>query len=121
MMNRRFFHREEIRANGEFVWATKSRIGRVTTNREFITTENVSVDGAKIIVPGRHHFPEHSRGRIKFGLEFCDVEILESFEQGSDTALRLLFLAPSARFVGIIEKWLPIKTDDRRKHESAWT
>ena len=122
MVNRRFFRREAIRANGEFIWATKSRLGRVSTNREFITTENVSIDGAKIVIKGAHQFPERSRGRVKFGLEFCDVEILEASPgAGNSTELRLLFLSPSARFVRIIEKWLNVETDDRQDFESVWT
>ncbi len=121
MMNRRFFRREAVRANGEFVWATKSRLGRVSTNREFITTKNLSIDGAKIAIKGAHHFPVGCHARVKFGLEFCDVEVLEAFHSGSTTELRIIFRSPSKRFVNVIEKWLHTETENRHGFESVWT
>lgn len=121
-MNRRFFHRVDVRANGELLWATRSRLGRVKSFRKYITTINVSVSGAKVAVPGSHVFPIHSRARLKLGLEFCDVEVLQvdSTAQGR-TVLRLNFLNPSTRFITIVEKWMPISTDERENFLQVWT
>lgn len=121
-MNRRFFHRVDVRANGELVWATKSRLGKIKTHREYITTTNVSVSGARISVPGDHTFPVRSRARLKLGLEYCDVEILEVDTSSSkQTDLRLSFITPSARFITIVEQWMPISTDERDDYIHAWT
>ena len=118
--NRRLFHRAEITANGEFVWATKNRLGRVKTHREFVTTTDISVEGAKIRMDGNQDFPVKFRGRMKLGLHFCDVEVLESEHVGDSTVLRLLFLAPNQQFIEIIEQWMPISQEDRSEFKSAW-
>jgi hypothetical protein len=120
-MNRRVFHRVDVKANGELLWATKSRMGRVKTHREYITTINVSVDGAKIALKGRHDFPVHSRGRIKLGIEFCEVEVLDIEAARDATILRVNFVSPTQRFVSVVEKWMPISTDERNGFLSAWT
>lgn len=121
-MNRRFFHRVDVRANGELIWATRSRFGKIKTHREYITTTNVSVSGAKIELSGNHHFPQRSRARLKLGLEYCEVEVLETgTSKSGTTSLRLSFITPSARFITIVEQWMPISTDEREDHIHAWT
>jgi hypothetical protein len=120
-MNRRFFHRFDVKANGELLWATKSRLGRVKSHREYVTTINVSVDGAKIALKGRHDFPLHSRARIKLGIEFCDVEVLQIGATPDTTILRISFVSPTHRFVSAVEKWLPISTDERDDFVSSWS
>jgi len=121
-MNRRFFNRVDVQANGELLWATKSRVGRVTNHREYITTVNVSIDGAKIAVPGYRSFPAGARARIKLGIEFCEVEVLETITAtGSDyTLVRVNFISPSARFVSVVENWLPISQEERNDFMSNW-
>ena len=119
---RRVFTRVDLRANGELVWATKSRLGRVTTHREFVTTKNVSIDGALIVLPGSWEFPENARARLKLGIEFCDVEILESRRTGSASLLRMMFLQPTPRFVSVLEGWMPaVATEVRQGFQSIWT
>ncbi len=120
-MNRRFFHRVDVRANGELLWATRTRLRRVRTHREYITTDNVSVSGAKIVLKGKHYFPLHSRARLKLGLEFCEVEVLQIDTSSNSTVLRLAFLTPNPRFITIIEKWMPVSTNNRDEFVSAWT
>lgn len=121
-MNRRFFHRVDVHANGELLWATRSRLGKIKTHREYITTENVSVAGAKIILKGDYDFPIRSRGRLKLGLEYCEVEVLEIAKPKSGlTMLRLSFITPSARFITVVEKWMPISTGERDEFVHAWT
>lgn len=120
-MNRRFFHRVDVRANGELIWATRSRLGRVSTHREFITTDNVSMSGAKIVLKGKHDFPLRSRAQLKLGLEICDVEVLQIETSSKATLLRLAFITPGLRFITIVEHWMPISTDGRDEFASAWT
>jgi len=121
-MNRRFFHRVEVHANGELLWATKSRLGRVKTHRQYITTDNVSVAGAKVILQGDYDFPVRSRARLKLGLEYCEVEVLEHHKSGTgQTMLRLSFITPSMKFITVVEKWMPISTDRRDDFVQSWT
>lgn len=107
-MNRRFFHRVDVKANGELLWATKSRVGRVKNHREYVTTVNVSIDGAKLAIPGEHKFPTGARARLKLGIEFCDVDVLETIPSRSSTIARVTFVNPSPRFVAVVENWIPI-------------
>jgi len=118
--NRRLFHRAAITANGEFIWATKNRLGRVKTHREFVTTKDISVEGAKIRMDGAHEFPAKFRGRMKLGLHFCDVEVLDSSQSETSTELRILFLAPNQQFIEIIEQWMPVSQESRNEFKSAW-
>jgi hypothetical protein len=121
-MNRRFFHRVDVHANGELLWATRSRLRKVKTHRKYITTENVSVSGAKIILNGDFRFPVGSRAQLKLGLEYCEVEVLEVLKsKGGLTMLRLTFITPSSKFVTIVEQWMPISTGERDDFVHAWT
>lgn len=122
-MNRRFFNRVDVKANGELLWATKSRFGRVTNKREFITTVNVSIDGAKIAIPGTHAFPEAARARIKLGIHFCEVEVLDADTKTSPkyTFARVVFIAPDHRFVSVVEEYLPVAKNERENYLSNWT
>ena len=121
-MNRRFFQRVDVRANGELIWATKGRFGRISTHREYITTHNLSVDGARLELKGAHTFPIGSRARLKLGLEFSDVEILEcAVSANGTTDLRVTFITPSPRFVAVVEQWIPIATEDRQMFGGSWT
>jgi len=81
------------------------------------------MDGAKIVMKGRHTFPTSARARLKLGIEFCEVEILEvQHRSGPDsTQLRLSFISPSARFVSVVEKWMPIDAHGRDEFVAAWT
>lgn len=119
-MDKRLFHRVDVSANGELHWATKSRVGRLTKHKEHIRTENVSIDGAKILVPGKHHFPKGARARLKLGIEFCDVEVREAVSANEGTILRLIFISPSARFVAVLEKSMRVTTHERDDFISSW-
>ncbi len=121
-MNRRFFHRVDVHANGELLWATRSRLGKVKTHREYVTTENVSVSGAKIILKGNFDFPLRSRARLKLGLEYCEAEVLEIAKSETGfTMLRLSFITPTTKFITIVEQWMPISTGEREDFVHAWT
>ena len=120
-MNRRFFGRVDVKANGELLWATKSRLGKVKTHREYVTTINVSVDGAKIEMRGNHQFPKNARAQLKLGIEYCDVEVLEVSRGPRGSILRLALVSPTARFVAVVEQWLPVSADERSEFSSSWT
>lgn len=122
-LNRRFFERVAVGANGELIWATKGMLGRVQTHRAYLMTENLSVDGAKLIIHGKHHLPPGIRARLKLGLEFCDVELLEvKFPSPGRTSIRVTFLAPNRKFLEVVEQYLPISDrKDRGIYEQSWT
>jgi len=121
-MERRFFDRIDIAANGELIWATKGVLGKVSTHRAYLMTENLSVDGAKVIITGKHHLAEGGRARLKLGLEFADVEMLEvTHATPGHTDVRLRFLAPHRKFLEEVEKYLPSSTRrDRELVEDNW-
>ena len=122
-LERRFFARTKVAANGELVWATKKMLGRVATHREFLVTENLSRDGAKVTLNANHHFPVGSTARLKLGIEFCEVEILGVHKQPSGrTTLRLSFVNPSAKFNRVVEQYLPIGNEfERQVYGTNWS
>ena len=122
-MERRFFERADAAANGELIWATRNRLGRTHTHRAFLRTENVSLEGARLVLSGDHSFPLEARARLKIGLQFCDVQVRAVEEAPSGfTILRVVFLSPTAAFLHEVEKYLPIENwDSRAIYESYWT
>lgn len=121
-MERRFFDRTDVAANGELIWATKGVLGKVSTHRAYLMTENLSVDGAKIVIHGKHHLAEGARARLKLGLEFADVELLDITHPTPDhTDVRLRFLAPHRGFLEEVEKYLPSSSRrERTAFEDNW-
>jgi len=122
-MERRFFERTDVAANGELIWATKGMLGKVSTHRAYLMTENLSVDGAKLVVSGKHYLPPGVRARLKLGLEFTDVELLEVKHKTSDqTDIRVTFLSPNRKFLEEVEKYLPLSVKANREVvEPNWT
>lgn len=123
VLERRFFERIPVSANGELLWATKKMFGRVANQRSFLVTQNLSRDGAKVLLHEEHHFPVGSRARLKLGIEFSEVEILgvQRPPRGK-TSLRLTFINPSAKFNRVVEQYLPVGNDfERMPHETQWT
>lgn len=122
-MERRFFERADAGANGELIWATRNRLGRTHTHRCFLRTENVSLEGARLILAGDYSFPLEARGRLKIGLQFCDVQVRAIEQSPADqTILRVVFLSPTPAFLTEVEKYLPISNwDDRAIYQPYWT
>ncbi len=123
VLERRFFARVNVSANGELIWATKKAFGRVATHREFLVTQNLSRDGAKVLLNDVHHFPVGSRARLKLGIEYSEVEILGVQKPPSGkTSLRLAFIGPNARFTKVVEQYLPMGGDfERDAYETKWS
>lgn len=120
-MERRFFERIDVAANGELLWATKGLVGRVQTHRAYLMTENLSVDGARVALRGKHHLPPGIRARFKLGLEFCDVELLDvRYPERDRTDVRMHFLSPSRAFLEIVEQYLPAKANERAFYQENW-
>ena len=118
---RRHFRRILVQESGEFVWNTRSRIGRTKTFREFVTTENLAVKGAKIIVPGDWKFEEGTIGRFKLATEFCEAEVLEAASNGVSTVARLMFIGPSAGFIEAVQRQTDRAEDDRFSFKHLWS
>lgn len=121
-MERRFFERTDAAANGELIWATRNRLGRTNTHRAFLRTENVSLEGARLIIQGDHSFPLGARARLKIGLKFCEVQVQAIEEAPSgQTILRVVFLAPTSDFLHEVERYLPIENwEERAVYQSNW-
>lgn len=117
---RRHFRRIVVQRSGEFVWTTKPRFGRTKTFRELVTTHNLSVKGAKIIVPGDWDFTTGTRGRFKLSTEFSDAEVLEAESNGVSSTIRVVFLGPSPAFVEAI-KAETAREEERFSLRGLWT
>ncbi len=121
-MERRFFQRFDVQANGELIWATRSRFGKVSQHRVFVATENLSVDGALLLLFGEHELPLGARARLKLGLEFVDVEVRGHMPAPPQrTALRTMFIAPSGAFIRTVEEQLAVPIEQRTGFQANWT
>lgn len=119
-MNRRFFERTLVRANGELFWATKGRFGKLTSHHTFFHTQNVSLDGARLVLSPDVVIPDGSVVRVKFGLETCAVEVRTTERVADNIIVRVIFLNPSQKFVSTIEQWIPVD-ETKRSFSEFWT
>lgn len=118
---RRHFRRIEVKQSGEFVWSTTSRLGRSRTYRQFVTTENLAVKGAKVTIAGEWKFEDGATGRFKLGTEFCEAEVLEVESNDESTTLRLVFIGPSPSFADAVQRYTTSPNDDRFSLENLWS
>lgn len=118
---RRHFRRIEVKQSGEFVWSTTSRFGRSRTYRQFVTTENLAVKGAKITIAGDWTFEDGAIGRFKLGTEFCEAEVLEVESNEESTTLRLVFIGPSPGFADAVHRYTASPSEDRFSFENLWS
>lgn len=117
---RRNFHRVTTPHTGEFVWKSKLLLGRHQTEREFVTTQDLGVNGARIVLPGEWKFSEGDRGRLKVGPEHCDAKVLEATTNGVATTLRLTFVNPSPQFTASLVILTDPDQQERFSLKSLW-
>ena len=117
---RRHFRRIVVHRDGEFVWTVKPRIGRGKTHRELVTTHNLAVKGAKIVIPGDWDIPVGTRGRFKLANEFSDLEVLEAESNGVSTTVRVEFLGPSQSFIHAVKRETN-KEEERFSLKGLWS
>lgn len=120
-MERRLFHRESIAINGELCWATKGRFGRRETQRSYLRTLNLSLDGARIELKGHFPFRVDAVARIQLGIQYCDVRVLDVEHNNDRTILRIFFVSPTRDFIAVVEEYLPTTTEHRGLHQGEWT
>lgn len=119
-MERRAFERSSVEMNGELSWTTKLRFGRKARQRAFIRTSNLSLDGAKLSIPGEYPFAVGAIARIQLGIQYCELRILDVRHAQNTTTLRVTFVSPSRNFVGMLEEQLAINTKARERIEGKW-
>ena len=117
---RRHFQRVNLHVSGEFVWMSKPRFGRTATNRELVTTQNLSVLGTKVILPGDWDLAEGARGRFKLGSEFCDAEVMGAESNGVANTVRLRFLAPGPTFIDAVKATVEREGSERFSLHKLW-
>ena len=115
------FHRAEVSLNGELTWFTKNRFGRKKQHHSFVRTENLSLDGTKIEIPGLHQFPIDHVARVRLGITYCDVRVMAVEHRHDSTIVRLVFVSPNTDLISFLEQSLPVGTTNRQFYEGKWT
>ena len=122
MAERRIVARTPVEVDGKILWATKRLIGAGTKARDAdITTLDLSVDGAKILLDKKHSFPPGASVRLVLGNESSPARVLEVIEARDDNQiLRLNLELPDRPFMEVIERWLASNAGGRKFTESYW-
>lgn len=119
---RRIFARTPVEVDGSLHWATKRLIGAGTKPHEAeITTLDLSVDGAKVLLDKRHNLPPGASVRLMFGSESSPARVLEVIEaRDGNQILRLNLERPDRSFMEVIEQWLDTNAGGKKFAESFW-
>lgn len=122
MAERRIVARTPVEVDGKIHWATKRLIGAGTKAHDAdITTLDLSVDGAKVLVDKKHSLPPGASVRLVFGNESSPARVLEVIEaRGDNQILRLNLELPDRPFMEVIEQWLASNAGGRKFAESYW-
>jgi len=104
------------------MWATRRRVGNGVKQRSIeLRTVDISVEGAKVLVPSKHYLPKGASVRIEFHGDASAARVLESIKIDDATQmLRLTFEHPSQNFMRTIEEWLASGGGGRKFVEGSW-
>jgi len=119
---RRIVARTSVEVDGKILWATRRLIGAGTKAHEAdITTLDLSVDGAKVLLDKKHALPPGASVRIVFGSESSPARVLEVIEaRDHNQILRLNLELPDRPFMAVIEQWLASNAGGKKFAESYW-
>ena len=122
MAERRIVARTPVEVDGKILWATKRLIGAGTKAHEAdITTLDLSVDGAKVLLDKKHNLPPGASVRLVFGNESSPARVLDVIKaRGNNQILRLNLELPDRPFMEVIEQWLASNAGGRKFGESYW-
>lgn len=123
MGERRLFERTPVEVDGQLHWATRKLIGKgVKSHVVDVTTLDLSVDGAKVLVPKGTQLPAGASVRLVFESSSSPARVLEVVQAREGMQiLRLNLERPDREFMKVIEQWLAINAGGRKFVESYWT
>lgn len=123
MTDRRLFARTSIEVDGQVQWATKRRIGvGVKSHSTDVTTLDLSVDGAKVLLSKGVILPVGASVRLVFGSESSPARVRRVLSTTDSRKILCLNLEqPSRDFMKVIEQWLAVNAGGQKFIESYWT
>lgn len=118
---RRLFARTDVEVQGTLVWATKRMIGGVKTHEIPMSTIDLSVSGAKLLVNSKVDLPVGASCRIMFADQSSPARVQSVASDGKKTKMLSLELEhPPSGFMRVIEQWLDATAGGRAFDEPEW-
>lgn len=120
--DRRLFRRTNIEVNGFLEWATRRRIGGVKSHEVPMTTADLSVNGARLIVDKKVDLPVGASCRIRFEDASSPARVLAV--QHNDRGQRLLSLrleSPPTAFMQVIDQWVSQRENGWEFDDTGWS
>lgn len=118
---RRLFARTDVEVQGTLEWATKRLVGGVKTHRAPMSTIDLSVNGAKLLVDAKVDLPVGASCRIEFAGQSSPARVQTVTSDGKKTKMLSMELEHSpAGFMRVIEQWLDARAGGRAFDEPTW-
>lgn len=119
---RRLFNRTDVEIDGTLQWATKRRVAGIKEHEVPMTTVDLSVNGARLVVDGKTRLPVGASCRISFAGESSPARVRTV--QTNDAGQKLLSVqleGPSTGFMKVIEQWISQRTHGWHYDDSGWS
>ena len=118
---RRLFNRTDVEVEGSLHWATKRRIGGPKQHEIPMTTVDLSVNGAKLIVDGQTRLPVGASCQISF-LDVASPARVKTVQTNvaGKKLLSVELETPPRGFMQVIDQWISQLPNGWEFDNSGW-
>jgi hypothetical protein len=118
---RRLFTRTDVEVQGSLQWATKRRTGGIKQHEIQMTTVDLSVNGARLVVDGKTPLPVGASCRISFAGESSPARVrtVQTNEAGKKL-LSVQLENASVGFMQVIDEWISQRENGWQFDDSEW-
>ncbi len=119
---RRLFTRTDVEVQGSLHWATKRRIGGIKQHEVPMTTVDLSVNGARLVVDGRTPLPVGASCRICFAGESSPARVRTVQTNAEGMKLLSVQLEDAGLgFMQVIDQWVTSRENGWQYDDSGWS
>jgi len=118
---RRLFRRTNVEVQGVVQWGTKRRIGGIKQHEVPMTTVDLSVNGARLVVDGKTPLPVGASCRISFAGESSPARVRTV--QTNNAGKKLLSVQlenTTLGFLQVIDEWISQRENGWQFDDSEW-
>lgn len=121
-IERRIFTRTDVEVQGSLQWASKRRIGGIKQHEVPMTTVDLSVNGARLIVDGKTPLPIGASCRICFLGESSPARVRTVQTNAEGKKLLSVQLEDTGvGFLRVIDQWISQRADGWQFDDRGWS
>ena len=119
---RRLFNRTDVEVEGTLQWATKRRIGGIKQHEVPMTSVDLSVNGAKLVVDGGTSLPLGASCRVAFADASSPARVRTVQTNAAGQKLLSVELEnPPREFMSVIQQWISHRENGWQFDDSGWS